>query len=192
MHNIPQLDGEPALEAEENREIDLEQGERLEEEEPQVSQQPPELKSLNRNRTRGSRSSRVSRLFPRSHSTGHSLVQPGEDTERFTLRLPAEVRKQIVNRQLNRATSMVVLPRERSSRRGYRPGDGSSRGRNSRRLDRLARSARFDRWTFNMVPSFFSKSGSMRSPRVAADNGEGTSSRPAEVVSPKDAAQPPV
>ncbi|XP_024032385.1 E3 ubiquitin-protein ligase ATL6-like, partial [Morus notabilis] len=39
-------------------------------------------KTLNRNRTRGSRSSRMRRLFPRSHSTGHSLVQPGEDTER--------------------------------------------------------------------------------------------------------------
>ncbi|KAK9927421.1 hypothetical protein M0R45_024605 [Rubus argutus] len=35
-----------------------------------------------------------------SHLTGHSLVQLGKDTERFTLRPPFEVRKQIVNREL--------------------------------------------------------------------------------------------
>ncbi|OWM62948.1 E3 ubiquitin-protein ligase ATL6-like [Punica granatum] len=193
---IPQLDGEPAVpEPEENREVDLEQGERPQEEVPQVSLEPPapEIKNLNRSRTRGSRSNRIRRLFPRSHSTGHSLVQPGEDTERFTLRLPAEVRKQIVNRQLNRAMSMVVLPREGSSRRGYRTGEGSSRGRFSKRFDMLSRSVRrSSRWTFNRVPSFFSKSGSLRSPRVAADSGEGTSSRPAEVVLSGEAARPPV
>jgi hypothetical protein len=29
---------------------------------------------------------RISRKFPRSHSTGHSLIQPGENIERYTLR----------------------------------------------------------------------------------------------------------
>ncbi|KAG5534274.1 hypothetical protein RHGRI_022408 [Rhododendron griersonianum] len=35
------------------------------------------------------------RTFPRPHSTGHSLVQLGEDCERYTLRLPEEVRRQV-------------------------------------------------------------------------------------------------
>lgn len=156
----------------------------------QAAEPPPEVvdpnKTLNRNRTRGgSRSSRMARrlLFPRSHSTGHSLVQPGEDTERFTLRLPAEVRKQIVNRQLKRAMSMVVLPREGSSRRGYRAGagEGSSRfGRyfSFRRLDRSDRSergAKSDRWFLGRVPPLFSRAPSLRSPRVAAAHDDGGS-----------------
>nr|KJB26462.1 hypothetical protein B456_004G242900 [Gossypium raimondii] len=53
-------------------------------------------------------------FFPRSHSTGHSLVQPSENTDRFTFQLPIDVRKQLLNRKLNRATSLV-LPKERSS-----------------------------------------------------------------------------
>ncbi|KAK4778542.1 hypothetical protein SAY86_006070 [Trapa natans] len=195
VDGIPQLDGEtPANPAEEFHEIDLEEGERREGDEEQPPP-PAVMKSLNRSNIRRSRSSRpvTSWLFPRSHSTGHSLVQPGEDTERFTLRLPAEVRKQIVNRQLNRAMSMVVFPSEGSSRRGYRQtGDSSNRGRRSARFDRQSRSARFDRWTFGIVPNFFSKSGSIRSPRVAANNGEGTSSRQTQVVLPKEAAPPPV
>ncbi|TKY52195.1 E3 ubiquitin-protein ligase ATL6 [Spatholobus suberectus] len=128
--------------------------------------------TLNRNRTRGSRSGRP-RWFPRSHSTGHSLVQPGEDTERFTLRLPEEVRKQILlNPELHRARSLVILPRESSSRRGYRTGEGSSRGRSSRRLDRGFKS---DRWVFTMAPPFLVRASSIRSPRVANNAGEGTS-----------------
>ncbi|XP_058179586.1 E3 ubiquitin-protein ligase ATL6-like [Rhododendron vialii] len=35
------------------------------------------------------------RMFPRPHSTGHSLVRLGEDCERYTLRLPEEVRRQV-------------------------------------------------------------------------------------------------
>ncbi|XP_028780847.1 E3 ubiquitin-protein ligase ATL6 [Neltuma alba] len=144
--------------------------------------------SMKRNRTRGSRSGRA-RRFPRSHSTGHSLVQPGEDTERFTLRLPVEVRNQILNRELHRATSMVVLPREGSSRRGYRiSGDGSSRGRFSRRLNRSVKS---DRWVFTMAPPFLVRASSIRSPKVGGSAGEGTS---AQFVLPAatDAARPPV
>ncbi|XP_054802650.1 E3 ubiquitin-protein ligase ATL6-like [Prosopis cineraria] len=139
----------------------------------------PEVLCLNqtmrRNRTRGSRSGRT-RRFPRSHSTGHSLVQPGEDTERFTLRLPVEVRNQILNRELHRSTSMVVLPREGSSRRGYRiGGDGSSRGRYSRRLDHGIKS---DRWVFTMAPPFLVRASSIRSPKVGGRAGEGTSAQP--------------
>ncbi|KAF4404455.1 E3 ubiquitin-protein ligase ATL6 [Cannabis sativa] len=73
-------------------------------------------KSLNRSRTRGSR-----RLFQRSVS----LLQPGENTERFTLRLPARVRKEIIERQLERSRSLLVLPRENS--RGGRLGRKSER-----------------------------------------------------------------
>ncbi|KAJ7945444.1 putative Ring finger protein [Quillaja saponaria] len=57
--------------------------------------------------------SRTLGRFSRSHSTGHSLVQPGENLERYTLRLPEEVRKLItVNHgKLRRSASYdVVLP----------------------------------------------------------------------------------
>ncbi|KAI3440416.1 RING-type domain-containing protein [Psidium guajava] len=121
----------------------------------------------NRNRTRGS--SRI-RRFPRSHSTGHSLVRPGEDTERYTLRLPAEVRKQLMDRP------GPVFPQEGSSRRGYRfGGEGSSRGRSFKRVDRLDRAAKSERWAFNRMPSFFVRMSSALSPRVAADDGGGSS-----------------
>ncbi|KAL1339763.1 hypothetical protein AAHE18_U063600 [Arachis hypogaea] len=130
--------------------------------------------ALNLNRTRGSRSGRP-RRFPRSHSTGHSLVQPGEDTERFTLRLPLDVRKKILEPQLNRARSLVILPREGSSKRGYRTGggEGSSRGRSTRRLDRVFKS---DRWIFTMAPPFLVRASSIKSPRVANSAAGGSSS----------------
>ncbi|KAK4282827.1 hypothetical protein QN277_014156 [Acacia crassicarpa] len=145
--------------------------------------------AVKRNRTtRGSRSG-WARRFPRSHSTGHSLVQPGEDMERFTLRLPVDVRNQILNRELHRATSLVVLPREGSSRRGYRvSGDGSSRGRRSRRLDRGIKS---DRWVFTMAPPFLVRASSMRSPKVGGSVREGTSTQ-IVVLAAADATRPPV
>ncbi|KAF3439234.1 hypothetical protein FNV43_RR17509 [Rhamnella rubrinervis] len=62
--------------------------------------------------------------FPRSHSTGHSMpVQPGENTERYTLRLPEEVRRQLAmtGNNLKRSISYDVLfARDGSSRKGYR------------------------------------------------------------------------
>ncbi|MBA0861269.1 hypothetical protein Goshw_026257 [Gossypium schwendimanii] len=142
--------------------------------------------TLNRNRTRRSRSGHSRKLsFLRSHSTGHSLVQLGENTDRFTLRLPIDVRKQLVNQKLNQATTLV-LPRERSSRRGYRAlEDGeSSRGK----LDHGAKS---DRWGFSMTPPFFNRASSMKSPKVATHDGEGTSSNlPVGPVA--DSSYPPV
>ncbi|KAL5566127.1 hypothetical protein UlMin_029291 [Ulmus minor] len=168
---------------------ELPDGDRTGEEQLQAPEVP---KTLYRNRTRGSRSSRIRRLFPRSHSTGHSVIQPGENTDRFTLRLPAEVRKQILNRELQRATSLLVLPREGSSRRGYRGGgDGSSRGKSTRRFDRFDRLTKSDRW----VLPFFSRMSSMnlKSPKVASNDGEGTS---APIVGPEivrsDSVRPPV
>lgn len=61
----------------------------------------------------------------RSNSTGHSTVQPGENTERYTLRLPEEVRKQVLEgEKLERSMSYgVVLATVASSRKGYRSDD---------------------------------------------------------------------
>lgn len=145
--------------------------------------------TLNRNRTRGSHSGRP-RRFSRSHSTGHSVVQPGECTERFTLRLPVEVRKQILqNPKLHRARSLVILPREGSSRRGYRTGgEGSSRGKSIRRVDRASNS---DRWVFTMAPPFLVRASSTRSPRVANSAGEGTSD-PTVSTAAVESSRPPV
>ena len=102
-------------------------------------------------------------IFPRSHSTGHSLVQPGENHERFTLRLPEEVRSRLMNSSLNRANSCVAFPRVRSSRRGYRSASGGSgRGRNYL-------FARSDRWRLSFTPTFISRTGSVRSPKLEMD-----------------------
>ncbi|XP_072953726.1 E3 ubiquitin-protein ligase ATL31-like [Typha angustifolia] len=101
--------------------------------------------------------------FPRSHSTGHSLaVRPEESLDRFTLRLPHHIRKEIITAgKLKRSRSLVAFPTvgEGSSRRGYRGGggggEGSSRGGRSIRLGRSGRwnsflartfSARFPSW----------------------------------------------
>uniref|UniRef100_A0A2P2Q353 RING-type E3 ubiquitin transferase n=1 Tax=Rhizophora mucronata TaxID=61149 RepID=A0A2P2Q353_RHIMU len=157
--------------------------------------------TLNRNRTRGSRSGRPPLpKFPRSHSTGHSLVQPGENTDRFTLRLPTEVRKQIMDRELNRTMSLVGLPREGSSRRGYRTGEGSSRGKlfGFGRVEPSDPKAKSDRWGFSITPpflgrasSFLIRASSVRSPKVAASDGEGTSTQSVEPNASKST-RPPV
>jgi E3 ubiquitin-protein ligase ATL6/9/15/31/42/55 len=92
--------------------------------------------------------------FSRSHTTGHSVVQPGECTERFTLRLPEDVRKRIMaNWKLNRSNSLLVLPRGGSSRRG-KPIDRSR--------------ARSDRWLFRKTPSFLWRSRDDGSIRLGA------------------------
>lgn len=153
---------------------------RVTEDETDIQQAPVVINPIQvplQNRPPRSKSTKP-RKFPRSHSTGHSLVPPGENCERFTLRLPDDVRKQIMKRVLNRSTSLVVLPREGSSRRGYRmTGEGSSRGKHFRRFDRFERSGKSDRWTFSITPPFFSRASSLKSPKVAA-NGESTSTTP--------------
>ncbi|XP_044510695.1 RING-H2 finger protein ATL11-like [Mangifera indica] len=104
-----------------------------------------EVNLMNQNRPpRKSKSTgwRLAGLFPRSHSTGHSLVQPGENCERFTLILPAEVRNELMNSNLTRSKSCVVLPRERSTRRGFRSGSGRLGPLNYERFDRSTRSGR--------------------------------------------------
>ncbi|XP_019239808.1 PREDICTED: putative RING-H2 finger protein ATL37 isoform X2 [Nicotiana attenuata] len=53
-------------------------------------------------------------MFSRSYSTGHSLIQPGENCERFTLRLPDDVRKRLVY------NGAVAFSPARNSTKGYR------------------------------------------------------------------------
>ncbi|GLT56247.1 hypothetical protein SLA2020_293050 [Shorea laevis] len=146
--------------------------------------------TLNRSHTSGSGSSCTPK-FPRSHTTGHSFVQPDENTDRFTLRLPVDVRKQVMNRQLNRSTSMMILPREGSARRGYRiGGEGSSRGKHYRLSDKPDRLGKSEGWVFSMTPPFFSRTSSIKSPKVAPNSAEATSALPAATVI--DSVRPPV
>ncbi|KAH0686973.1 hypothetical protein KY284_017526 [Solanum tuberosum] len=118
----------------------------------------------------------------RSHSTGHSLVVPGENLDRYTLRLPEKVRKNVMDRALlNRTRSCAVtLPRHGSTTRGYRagPGEGSNRGtRSFKRIDRFDPEAKSDRWFLKIAPPFFTRGSSMKSPKVRADNEEASTSR---------------
>ncbi|XP_010455323.1 PREDICTED: putative RING-H2 finger protein ATL37 [Camelina sativa] len=64
-------------------------------------------------------------FFPRSYSTGHSLVQLGENLDRFKLLLPEEVHRQLVSLKLIRRSHMA-LPQAMSSRQGYRSGNERS------------------------------------------------------------------
>ncbi|KAK8572398.1 hypothetical protein V6N13_047996 [Hibiscus sabdariffa] len=122
----------------------------------------------NRNRQQRSRSTgwMFTRLFPRSHSTGHSLVQPGESCERFTLRLPEDVRSRLMNSSLSRTKSCEALPRARSSKRGYR---SRSLGRNYNNYERFEGS---DRWGFTTTPPFLSRTGPSQSPKPVVGGGD--------------------
>ena len=53
---------------------------------------------------------RLRSRFPRSHSTGHSLlVLPGDNLERFTLRLPKEVKREVLERSGSMAMPRRVM-----------------------------------------------------------------------------------
>ncbi|KAG2244049.1 hypothetical protein Bca52824_094118 [Brassica carinata] len=82
---------------------------------------------------------RVARVrLPRSHTTGHSLILPGECTERFTLRLPDDLINNIMaNRKITRSNSLSVLPR-----RSGKPVPVD------RSMDR------WDKWLFLKTPPF--------------------------------------
>ena len=103
-------------------------------------------------------------------------MAPDENTDRFTLRLPEEVRKQMISSALlNRSVRMAAG--EGSARKGYRTGEGSSRGRAYRRMGSLDRVAvRSERWVFARAPSFLSRAFSVRSPKVVEDSGGASSS----------------
>ncbi|ESQ52108.1 hypothetical protein EUTSA_v10017962mg [Eutrema salsugineum] len=82
----------------------------------------------NRNRPPRSWSTRLSHcriseiLFSRSHSTGHCVVQPVESVDRFTIRLPIDVRRKLTKKTMGH----VALTQVRSSRLGYRSRSAGS------------------------------------------------------------------
>nr|VDC68135.1 unnamed protein product [Brassica rapa] len=74
--------------------------------------------------------------FSRSHTTGHSVVLSGECTDRFTLRLPDDLRnKLLASGKMTRSKSLLNLPRSTG-----KPVDRS--------LDR------WDQWLFIKTPPF--------------------------------------
>ncbi|KAF0913312.1 hypothetical protein E2562_021962 [Oryza meyeriana var. granulata] len=114
-----------------------------------------------------SKSGRAPARFPRSHSTGHSLsaaaTAGGAGAERFTLRLPEHVLREVVAAgQLQRTTSLVVFRagRQGSTRRGLRAGgEGSSRAGRSVRLGHSGRWPSFLARTFSArLPAWGSRS----------------------------------
>ncbi|KAM0915015.1 hypothetical protein ACQ4PT_011127 [Festuca glaucescens] len=87
---------------------------------------------------------KAGKLLVRSHSTGHSLavVRLDRDLERFTLRLPEHLRRE-----------MIAAGEQQSSRRGQRGGEESSRGG---RLGRSGNWPSFLRYTRTLSGRFFS------------------------------------
>ncbi|OAY66901.1 E3 ubiquitin-protein ligase ATL6 [Ananas comosus] len=152
----------------------------------EVRRRRDELEDLERigsvRRAARSRSSRRPARLPRSHSTGHSLaaVRTGDDLDRFTLRLPERVRREIIAAgKLKRSTSLVAFPTagEGSSRPGYGYGyvyRGGAAGEGSSRGGRSVRLGRSDRW-----PSFLARTLSAKLPAWArrGDGGEGSLKR---------------
>ncbi|KAG0534979.1 hypothetical protein BDA96_04G326300 [Sorghum bicolor] len=101
----------------------------------------------------------------RSHSTGHSLaVRLDRDLERFTLRLPEHVRREMVAAGEHHSMQL---------RRGRRAGEGSSRGGRSAPLGRPGRWQSLLAGTFSGKLSFFSAS---RRITVSSELGEVSSS----------------
>jgi E3 ubiquitin-protein ligase ATL6/9/15/31/42/55 len=101
----------------------------------------------------------------RSHSTGHSLaVRLDRDMERFTLRLPEHVRREMA----------AASEHSFQSRRGRRAGEGSSRGGRSAPLGRPSRWQSLLARTFSGKLSFFSPSTSRMT--FSSDRGEVSSS----------------
>ncbi|XP_006660721.1 E3 ubiquitin-protein ligase ATL31-like [Oryza brachyantha] len=109
-----------------------------------------------------SKSGRAPARFPRSHSTGHSLsaaasAGAGAGSERFTLRLPEHVLREVIAAgHLQRTTSLVAFRagRQGSTRRGLRAG-----GEGSNRAGRSVRLGQSGRW-----PSFLARTFSARLP----------------------------
>ncbi|KAK7351206.1 hypothetical protein VNO77_10486 [Canavalia gladiata] len=145
-----------------------------------VTDSPKVNNLINQNRPPRSRSTgfRIAGWFPRSHSTGHLLVQPGENCERFTLRLPEEVRNQLVSSTLSRTKSCglsvsVTFTPESSVRRGYRTRSVGSSTASARGYER------FDRRGFSWTPPFMraGSTASNKSPITKGEVGERSSDR---------------
>ncbi|XP_066394478.1 E3 ubiquitin-protein ligase ATL6-like [Miscanthus floridulus] len=118
-----------------------------------------------------SKSGRAPARFPRSHSTGHSLAVAasattgtgtGAGTERFTLRLPDHVLRDLAAAgKLQRTTSLVAFRSSRggSTRRGVSVRTGAGGGEGSSRAGRSIRLGQSGRW-----PSFLARTFSTRLP----------------------------
>ncbi|KAG6389309.1 hypothetical protein SASPL_150777 [Salvia splendens] len=98
----------------------------------------------------------------RSHSTGHLLVKPVENLDRFTLRLPNTVRNEMMDRTgSNRPGRYVatILSRTRSLRRGFRSEEWSGQcgffSRGERVVDE-GQQKRGNSWSLLRIPSFVS------------------------------------
>lgn len=139
-----------------------------EEEEEERRQEALELQQIgSQRRAMRPRSGRrpATAQLARSHSTGHSLaVRLDRDLERFTLRLPEHVRREMA------AASEHSL----QSRRGRRAGEGSSRDGRSAPLGQPSRWQSILARTFSGKLSFFSFSASRMT--FSSDRGEVSSS----------------
>ncbi|KAK4788270.1 hypothetical protein SAY86_019589 [Trapa natans] len=135
--------------------------------------------TVNGNRPPRSRSTgmRFARLFPfqRSHSTGHPPAQLGEDHERFTLRLPEDVRDQIIKTaDLDRTERRnTAFPRVRSESSGYRltgsvDGGSNTRGKSFFNCEGSGQEDLTGRWGFSLTPPSI---GSVRSASGGGDAG---------------------
>ncbi|KAK7321221.1 hypothetical protein VNO77_31634 [Canavalia gladiata] len=138
------------------------------------------IRSLNQSRPSRSRSTGFlsSLSLPRSNSTAQ-LVIPGENFERFTLRLPDEVRSQMLNSTLKRAKSCVCFTRMSSGMWGYRTRSVSARGKEHVQYERFGSD---EHWGLTLTPPSLVKSSWNRSARkspvqcsggVALDNNVG-------------------
>jgi E3 ubiquitin-protein ligase ATL6/9/15/31/42/55 len=124
------------------------------EEERREKEEAEELERIaSRRRALRSKSSRRPMRFSRSHSTGHSLssaARTGDYPDRYTLRIPDHVLRQIIAEgKLKRSTSLLFFNEtgEGTSKPGYRGiGEGSSRGGRSVRLFVRNLSEKFSLW----------------------------------------------
>ena len=114
-------------------------------------------------------------LFRRSHSTGNSLVQPGEDSELYTPRLPKELRNQLQYPTLNRTKSCITFRRMSSGRMDYRTRSVSSHeGSNLLQNELFGGEGRPERWWFTLTPPFFSRGDSSRSGKGLTESNDAT------------------
>ncbi|KAK8952128.1 E3 ubiquitin-protein ligase ATL6 [Platanthera zijinensis] len=117
-----------------------------------------EIRDLARiaSKARGNGSRRPRRL-PRSHSTGHSIMRQGDCLDRYTLRLPEHVRKEIISAGVLQRSRSVAgnTGGEGSSRRGLRGiGEGSNHRGRSIRLGRSGRWPSFVRSLSTKIPAW--------------------------------------
>ncbi|OIV96570.1 hypothetical protein TanjilG_28427 [Lupinus angustifolius] len=97
-------------------------------------------------------------MFRRSDSTGHStVIEPGENCDRFTLRLPDEMRKKLVNSTLKRTNSCMSFRRMSSGRKGFRT---RSMGRNCLQCQHERFCSEEEHWGLTITTPFFNKNSS--------------------------------